>query len=216
MAFLKNEIQRKLVNNFYNTDINDVENTATDNGFNAVFVDEKIDDGLDNGDYLMMRSYNMTYVNGDKYYVRFYYPRKTGTITFVDAKVENENVPPTPTSKEEIEKIMCKVHNAAIDTTDDKVKKILFNSAQEIAKVIDEMAKPKPLKIAKDIAFCPMLRVVMPNEEKINGYTQEEFAMLLAQEKLMAMTKKEIIEWVMDNFETMMDSPEEYDGDYDE
>lgn len=214
MAFLKNEIQRKLVDIFRRIDIDDVENTATDNGFNAVFVDEKIDDGLDNGDYLMMRSYNMTYVNGNKYYVRFYYPKKTRVITSVD--VEFENLPPTPTSKEEIEKIMCKVHNAAIDTTNDKVKKILFNSAREIAKLLDEMNTPKPLKIAKDIAFCPMLRVVMPNQEKINGYTQEEFAMLLAQEKLMAMTKKEIIEWVMDNFETMMDSPEEYDGEYDD
>lgn len=216
MAFLKNEIQRRLVDIFRRIDIDDVENTATDNGFNAVFVDEKIDDGLDNGDYLMMRSYNMTYVNGNKYYVRFYYPKKTRVITSVDVKFENENVPPTPTSKEEIEKIMCKVHNAAIDTTNDKVKKILFNSAREIAKLLDEMNTPKPLKIAKDIAFCPMLRVVMPNQEKINGYTQEEFAMLLAQEKLMAMTKKEIIEWVMDNFETMMDSPEEYDGEYDD
>lgn len=214
MAFLKNEIQRKIVGIFRRIDIDDVENTATDNGFNAVFVDEKIDDGLDNGDYLMMRSYNMTYVNGNKYYVRFYYPRKTREITTVD--VEFENFPSTPTPKEEIEKLMCMVHNAAIDTTNDKVKEILFNSAQEIAKVIDEMVTPKPLKIAKDIAFCPMLRVVMPNEEKINGYTQEEFAMLLAQEKLMAMTKKEIIEWVMDNFETMVDSPEEYDKEYDD
>ena len=214
MAFLKNEIQRRLVDIFRRIDIDDVENTATDNGFNAVFVDEKIDDGLDNGDYLMMRSYNMTYVNGNKYYVRFYYPKKTRVITSVD--VEFENLLPTPTSKEEIEKIMCKVHNAAIDTTNDKVKKILFNSAREIAKLLDEMNTPKPLKIAKDIAFCPMLRVVMPNQEKINGYTQEEFAMLLAQEKLMAMTKKEIIEWVMDNFETMMDSPEKYDGEYDD
>ena len=214
MAFLQNEIQKKIVGIFRRTDIDDVENTATDNGFNAVFVDEKIDDGLDNGDYLMMRSYNMTYVNGNKYYVRFYYPKKTREITTVD--VEFENLPSTPTPKEEIEKTMCMVHNAAIDTTNDKVKKILFNSAQEIAKVLDEMATPKPLKIAKDIAFCPMLRVVMPNEEKINGYTQEEFAMLLAQEKLMAMTKKEIIEWVMDNFETMVDSPEEYDKEYDD
>ena len=214
MAFLTNEIQRKIVGIFRRIDIDDVENTATDNGFNAVFVDEKIDDGLDNGDYLMMRSYNMTYVNGNKYYVRFYYPKKTREITTVD--VEFENLPSTPTPKEEIEKTMCMVHNAAIDITNEKVKEILFNSAHEIAKVLDEMAKPKPWKIAKDIAFCPMLRVVMPNEEKINGYTQEEFAMLLTQEKLMAMTKKEIIEWVMDNFETMVDSPEEYDKEYDD
>lgn len=214
MAFLQNEIQRKIVGIFRRTDIDDVENTATDNGFNAVFVDEKIDDGLDNGDYLMMRSYNMTYVNGNKYYVRFYYPKKTREITTVD--VEFENLPSTPTPKEEIEKTMCMVHNAAIDITNEKVKEILFNSAHEIAKVLDDMEKTKPLKIAKDIAFCPMLRVVMPNEEKINGYTQEEFAMLLAQEKLMAMTKKEIIEWVMDNFETMVDSPEEYDKEYDD
>lgn len=216
MAFLKNEIQRKLVDIFYRIDIGNVENTATDNGFNAVFVDEKIDDGLDDGDYLMMRSYNMTYVNGNKYYVRFYYPKETREITSVDVKVEFENLPSTPTPKEEIEKLMCMVHNAAIDITNDKVKKILFNSAHEIAKVIDEMERPKPCKIAKDIAFCPMLRVVMPNQEKINGYTQEEFAMLLAQEKLMSMTKKEIIEWAMDNFETMVDSPEEYDREYDD
>ena len=45
------------------------------------FCDEKIDDGLDNGDYLMMRSYQV----GDSY-VRLYYPREKSEVTCVDVR----------------------------------------------------------------------------------------------------------------------------------
>lgn len=50
------------------------------------FVDEKIDDGCDDGEdtYVMMRSYDV-----DKYYVRIYYGNNTGVIGCVDID-ENE------------------------------------------------------------------------------------------------------------------------------
>ena len=43
------------------------------------FCDEKIDDGLDNGDYLMMRSYDVADLH-----VRLYYPRETMEVTCVN------------------------------------------------------------------------------------------------------------------------------------
>lgn len=47
------------------------------------FVDEKIDDGCDDGedDYVMMRSYNV-----GEYYVRIYYGNNTGIIGYIDAE----------------------------------------------------------------------------------------------------------------------------------
>ena len=43
------------------------------------FCDEKIDDGLDDGDYLMMRSYDVA-----DFHVRLYYPRQSGEVTCVE------------------------------------------------------------------------------------------------------------------------------------
>lgn len=71
------------------------------------------------------------------------------------------------------------------------------------------------MKIAKELAFCPMLRVIVPNEKNINGYTQEEYTEILAKEKLEKWTKSEIIDWVMENLEDIMDSSEPYDPNYD-
>ena len=69
-------------------------------------------------------------------------------------------------------------------------------------------------KIAKDLAFCPMLRVVIP-KGTTNGWSEEEFAELTAREKLQSWTKSEIIDWVMDNLEDICESPETFDKDYD-
>ena len=55
------------------------------------FVDEKIDDGLDDEDYLMMRSYNLTDRDGNKYYIRCYFPQSRQTITALDVEVIEEN-----------------------------------------------------------------------------------------------------------------------------
>ena len=132
----------------------------------ARYVDEKIDDGLDDGNYLMMRSYDLTNRDGDKYYVRCYYPSNTDEITALDV--------------EEIERTY----------TDD-------------------------VKVAKELAFCPILRVIVPTGG-VNGYTEEEYAELIAREKLQSWTKAEIIDWVMENLEDVMESYEKYDANYDE
>ena len=50
----------------------------------ARYVDEKIDDKLENDDYLMMRSYDLVDRDGNKYYIRCYYPHTTEVITALD------------------------------------------------------------------------------------------------------------------------------------
>lgn len=71
---------------FEGTNIDDVKETAKNNGMTARYVDEKIDDYLeDEDDYLIMESYDMT--KGDKtFYVRLYYPQSTGEISDVDVR----------------------------------------------------------------------------------------------------------------------------------
>ena len=49
---------------------------------NVRFVDEKIDDGLDNGAYLMMRSYDI-FLGDYKAYARFYYGNDDYVVTCV-------------------------------------------------------------------------------------------------------------------------------------
>lgn len=46
-------------------------------------VDEKIDDGLDNGAYLMLRSYAVL-LDGKEYRVRLYYPNDDYVVSYVD------------------------------------------------------------------------------------------------------------------------------------
>lgn len=60
-------------------DIDDCEKLITQEYGSCTFIDEKIDDGLDDGDYLMMRSYQV----GDMY-VRLYYPQTTRIVTDVN------------------------------------------------------------------------------------------------------------------------------------
>lgn len=129
------------------------------------YVDEKIADGLDDGDYLMMRSYALTDRDGNKFYIRCYFPSRVQTITALDVEVIEETYTPTK-------------------------------------------------NVAKEIAFCPMLRVVVPNGG-CNGWTEEEFAELTAREKLQSWTKSEIIDWVMENIEDIIESYEPYDENYD-
>lgn len=73
-------------NIFEGTNIDDVKETAKNNGMTARYVDEKMDDYLeDEDDYLIMESYDMT--KGDKtFYVRLYYPQSTGEISDVDVQ----------------------------------------------------------------------------------------------------------------------------------
>lgn len=73
-------------NIFEGTNIDDVKETAKNNGMTARYVDEKIDNYLeDEDDYLMMESYDMT--KGNKtFYVRLYYPQSTGEISDVDVQ----------------------------------------------------------------------------------------------------------------------------------
>ncbi len=73
-------------NIFEGTNIDDVKETAKNNGMTARYVDEKIDNYLEEeDDYLMMESYDMT--KGDKtFYVRLYYPQSTGEISDVDVQ----------------------------------------------------------------------------------------------------------------------------------
>lgn len=59
-------------------DIDDAEKILKENFKKVTYCDEKIDDGLDDGDYLIMRSYDV-----DKYYVRLYFTRSKRIITDV-------------------------------------------------------------------------------------------------------------------------------------
>ena len=73
-------------NIFEGTNIDDVKETAKNNGMTARYVDEKIDNYLeDEDDYLMMESYDMTREN-KTFYVRLYYPQSTGEISDVDVQ----------------------------------------------------------------------------------------------------------------------------------
>ena len=60
-------------------DIDDCESILEKEYGSCKFCDEKIDDGLDNGDYLMMRSYDVADLH-----VRLYYPRETMEVTCVN------------------------------------------------------------------------------------------------------------------------------------
>lgn len=152
-------------------DIDNVDFLAAQARISVRFVDEKIDDGLDDGDYLMMRSYDMATANGG-YYVRCFYPRETMKITHVEVNVVWESEEPTETKTDGL--------------------------------------------VAKEIVFCPILRIIVPDQEEINGYSQDEYVEELAREKLKNWSKSEIIDWVIENCENVLDSPEPYDPSYDD
>lgn len=64
--------------------------------------------------------------------------------------------------------------------------------------------------IAKEVVFCPIVRVVIP-KDGANGYTEDEYATMKAIEKLRSWSKEQILEWLDENVETIVDSPEECD-----
>ena len=62
-------------------DISEVEDMLGANGIEAHFVDEKISNGIDDeeDEYLMMRSFNV-FIDGKRYYCRFFYGNNTYVI----------------------------------------------------------------------------------------------------------------------------------------
>lgn len=69
-------MEDKIIDLCMDVDINDAVKALQENFKKVKFVDEKIDDGLDDGDYLMMSSYDV-----DDFYVRLYYPQQTREVT---------------------------------------------------------------------------------------------------------------------------------------
>jgi hypothetical protein len=62
-------------------DIEDAEDILRKNFTNVRFCDEKIDEGLDDGVYLIMNSFDV-----DDHYVRLFYPNDTYIVTDVDVR----------------------------------------------------------------------------------------------------------------------------------
>lgn len=62
-------------------DIEDAEDILRKNFTNVRFCDEKIDEGLDDGVYLIMKSFDV-----DDHYVRLFYPNDTYIVTDVDVR----------------------------------------------------------------------------------------------------------------------------------
>lgn len=85
-------MKQKIYDALINTDISNIALNCINKLLMVVrFVDEKIDDGLDDGDYLMMRSYDLNDRDGNKYYIRCYFPQSRQTITALDVEVIEEN-----------------------------------------------------------------------------------------------------------------------------
>ena len=70
-------------------------------------------------------------------------------------------------------------------------------------------------KVARELVFCPIYRVVVPKGGS-NGYTEEEYAEIVARDKIRGWSKEEILDWVFENLESIVDSPEPYDASYDD
>lgn len=84
-------MEKKLTKSLFdNETIDNVEGIAEREGFISNFVDEKIDDGIDDEDdgneYVMMRSYTFTQKDNssNRYYVRFFYGDVDNIITYVE------------------------------------------------------------------------------------------------------------------------------------
>lgn len=86
------DMEQKIYDALIDTNIGNIVLNCIDKlKMSARFVDEKIDNGLDNGDYLMMRSYDLTDSDGNMFYVRCYFPRSERIITDVDVQVIEDN-----------------------------------------------------------------------------------------------------------------------------
>lgn len=70
-------------------------------------------------------------------------------------------------------------------------------------------------KVAKELVFSPIVRVVVPKGGS-NGYEENEYAEIVARDKLRKWSKEEILDWVFENLETIFPSYEEYDANYDD
>ena len=70
-------------------------------------------------------------------------------------------------------------------------------------------------KVAKELIFTPIIRVIIPKDIP-NGYSVDEYACNAVEEKLRNWRKQEIIDWVIENWETTMDALEPYDENYDD
>lgn len=70
-------------------------------------------------------------------------------------------------------------------------------------------------KVAKELIFSPIVRVVIP-KGGCNGYDENEYAEIAAREKVRSWTKEEILDWIFENHEDTFPSYEEYDANYDE
>lgn len=69
-------------------------------------------------------------------------------------------------------------------------------------------------KVAKELVFSPIIRVIIPKDIP-NGYSEDEYACNAVEERLKGWTKQEIIDWVIENWEHTMDALEPYDPMYD-
>jgi hypothetical protein len=70
-------------------------------------------------------------------------------------------------------------------------------------------------KVAKELIFSPIVRVVIP-KGGCNGYNENEYAEMAAREKVRSWTKEQILDWIFENHEDTFPSYEEYDANYDE
>lgn len=122
-------MKQKIYDALINTDISNIALNCINKLLMVVrFVDEKIDDGLDDGDYLMMRSYDLTDRDGNKFYIRCYFPQSEETITALDVEVIEENYD-TP-KKVAREFIYCPALRVIVPTDCESE----YETAQKIAK----------------------------------------------------------------------------------
>ena len=80
-------IENKLNDLLYEVDVEEAKEALEELG-EVRFVDEKIDDGVDDDDcedeYVMMRSYDLKTKDGEKFYIRLYYGNNTYLFTAYD------------------------------------------------------------------------------------------------------------------------------------
>lgn len=69
-------------------------------------------------------------------------------------------------------------------------------------------------KVAKELIFSPIVRVVIP-KGGCNGYEENEYAEIVAREKVRSWSKEEILDWIFENHEDTFPSYEDYDPMYD-
>lgn len=69
-------------------------------------------------------------------------------------------------------------------------------------------------KVAKDIDFYPLLRVITDDTLDNNDAFDDVFYKAL--DKVRSWTKEEIIDWLFENIDSVHDSIEPYDPEYDE